>query len=479
MPFGLSWHRHAFFSSLPWPFPFLRDKPFAPKQQGKRDDQEPKVGRPSLSGENTAGAGSKSFNTRLRPDRALLGCGVLQAAINLFWLAFLFDGTLSLIDEASLSWAGFSPLAAARGAVALAVLAATLPMVAVLAITPRAPKRLLLALILFTWWAGPARAFPLDRWAVPHLALGIAAAQVTLAVALWYAFCLRQGRSWRQLFVPHEGPDFSWKHLCFAAPAMAIVLSLLVASVLLGLSAQIESLTSGYVRVRPDGVYLVERKFESGGREVRLAAMIHVADRQFYESFLSGVAPEIPSVVLVEGVTDRKHLLGGKSLSYDRLAKLLNLTPQSNSAFSQLILAGLDRSERGEAGQDHGRLAPGIDFRHADVDLETFHPQTIALLLAVIRLFQSTSLPELVSRLADPSSPLRDDSAQALAIEDILVERNRRLVAEIESSLKDYRRVIVPWGAMHLPEIESWLRFHSFKKSGEIERRALGFWQNS
>ena len=69
------------------------------------------------------------------------------------------------------------------------------------------------------------------------------------------------------------------------------------------------------------------------------------------------------------------------------------------------------------------RLATGIDFRHADVDLETFHPQTIALLLAVIRLLQSASLPELASRLADPSSPLRDDSAQALAIEDILVRK--------------------------------------------------------
>ena len=118
----------------------------------------------------------------------------------------------------------------------------------------------------------------------------------------------------------------------------------------------------------------------------------------------------------------------------------------------------------------------GLDFRHADVDLETFHPQTIAFILAVISLFQSADLREFVRSLTDSSSPIANEDAQAQVMEDILFARNQRLTSEIESSLRDYRSIIVPWGAMHLPAIEAWLHSHNFVESGEVERKALGFW---
>ena len=108
--------------------------------------------------------------------------------------------------------------------------------------------------------------------------------------------------------------------------------------------------------------------------------------------------------------------------------------------------------------------------------MESFHPQTIAFILAVIAIFQSSDLREVVELLVDPSSPIADEEAQEQVMDDILFSRNQRLVAEIESSLKDYHRVVVPWGAMHLPEIESWLRDHDFVQTGEIRRKALAFW---
>ena len=108
--------------------------------------------------------------------------------------------------------------------------------------------------------------------------------------------------------------------------------------------------------------------------------------------------------------------------------------------------------------------------------METFHPQTIAFILAVIGLFQSADFREFVSTLADPSSPIANENTQAQVMEDVLFARNRRLASEIESSLRDYRSIIVPWGAMHLPEIESWLQTRDFVESGEVARKALGFW---
>jgi hypothetical protein len=272
---------------------------------------------------------------------------------------------------------------------------------------------------------------------------------------------------------------FSWKYLLVAGPVTALLFLLLAASsVALGFSTQIELLTGGYVRLRPDGVYLLERHFQSGDREVRLAGMMHVARQEFYSGVLPSPDPAEPSVVLIEGVTDRKRLLGGRTLDYGRLAKLLNVTPQSDSVFSSQVATemGKQGSSSGTATGPAGANGAGIYYKHADVDVESFHPQTIAFILAVIAIFQSNDFREFIELLADPSSPIGNDDAQEQVMDDILFSRNQRLVAEIESSLKDYRRVVVPWGAMHLPEIESWLRDHDFVQSGEVRRKALGFW---
>ena len=403
--------------------------------------------------------------------------GVLQGAISLFWLAFFADGVLSLTDELASLAGEFPTITAARGVVAFVVLLGSVPMAGVVGLTPRAPKRILVALILFTWWAGPAMAFPLALWNISHLALGLAIAQVLLALTVWSVF---HGGRWNQPFAVNETPAFSWRYLLLAGPATAFLFFVLaLTSTLLGLSTQVELHTSGYVRVRLDGIYVVERTFQSGDREVRLAGMIHVASREFYSGLLSGIDPAVPSVVLVEGVTDRKRLLGGKTLSYEGLARLLNVTPQSNSVFSERVVAGLSgqksRATDGERGSERSK-GLGIDFKHADVDMETFHPQTIAFILAVIGLFQSADFREFVSTLADPSSPIADENTQAQVMEDILFARNRRLASEIESSLRDYRSIIVPWGAMHLPEIESWLQTRHFVESGEVARKAFGFW---
>jgi len=400
----------------------------------------------------------------------------------LFWFLFLAEGLFSLADEMTSIAGGVSPLSAVRSLLALAVFAASFPMAAVVGMTPRAPKRILVPLIFFTWWAGPAMAFPMAFWSVPHLTLGLAIAQVLLALALWYFFHVREGGRWTLPFAVRDAPAFSWRYLFLAGPATALVFVAFAATcILLGLFVQVESLTGGYVRVRPDGIYLIERKFQSGDREVRLAGMIHIASREFYSDLLPGIDPAVPSVVLVEGVTDRKRLLGGRTLNYERLAKLLNVTPQSDSVFSERVVAGLGKQPGQDGAGGHnfeGSSSAGIDFRHADVDVETFHPQTIAFILAVVGLFQNNDFRELLGSLVDPSSPIVDENAQAQVMEDILIARNQRLVSEIESSLKDYRRVIVPWGAMHLPEIESWLQKHKFVQSDEIERKALGFWQN-
>ena len=404
---------------------------------------------------------------------------VLRGAVTFFWLLFLTDGVCSLVDEVTALSLGSSPLSGVRAAFAVAVLVMSFPMAAIIGVTPKAPKRVLVPPILFAWWAGPAIAFPLGLWKLAHLALVLALLQVLLALAVWYFAPNLSGTRRSLPFALTRTQAFSWKYLLIAGPATAFVFLLVVASSLaLGFSTQIELLTGGYVRVRPDGIYLVERQFQSGDREVLLAGMMHVARREFYSGVLPPPDSAEPSIVLVEGVTDRKRLLGGRTLDYGRLAKLLNVTSQSDSVFSNRVIdeMGKQAGSRGTAGEPASANGAGIHYKHADVDVESFHPQTVAFILAVIAIFQSRDLRELIELLVDPSSPIANQDAQEQVMDDILFSRNQRLVAEIELSLKDYRRVVVPWGAMHLPEIESWLRDHDFVQSGEMQRKALGFW---
>jgi hypothetical protein len=134
------------------------------------------------------------------------------------------------------------------------------------------------------------------------------------------------------------------------------------------------------------------------------------------------------------------------------------------------------REESEEAGDAPRGPAGAMDFVHADVDVNTFHPKTIAFVVAVMSLFQAEDWPSFMKKLSETSDELNDESSQEQVIQDILHSRNERLVTEIQLSLKDYRRVIIPWGALHLTGVESWLRQHNFVQSGETERKALGFW---
>ncbi len=415
---------------------------------------------------------------------------MLRVCVNLFWLAFLADGALSVVDEVVSPNSDSYWLESSRNLLAFLVLAASLVAAGMVALSPRVPKRVLVPLILFLWWAGPGFAFPLGYWKVPHLMFWLATAQIFLGVGVWILFGRRTG-AWAWPLALRDGPVFSWKHTLLAGSSMgfaAVVFAVL--SVLFGLSAEIETMSGGYVRVRLDGIYLLERQFKSGDNEVRLTGMMHIAEGEFYSEVLPEANPEVPSVVLVEGVTDHQALLGKGGLKYSRVARLLNVTSQEESVYTDHVTSGLrnkkvrkaEDAERSENPEDAARTetVPSgidfIDFKHADVDVDTFHPQTIAFILTVISIFQSENLRDVLKMLSDPDSPLSDEGAQTQVMQDILHSRNDRLVSEIESSLKDYRRVIVPWGALHLEEIESWLRRHDFEQSGEVERKALGFW---
>jgi len=372
------------------------------------------------------------------------------------------DGVFSTIDELTGAQTPF--LSKMRFLVGMGVLVASFGMTGVMAMTPQTPKRVLLPLIGFVWWITLCDGVPFGH--LPHRGLIFALAQVALGAGIWARYRRREEK-WFSPFADNEAPFFRWKYSLVAAPLAAVVFfSTIFASIFIIFSSQLEKITGGYLRLKPDGLYLTERQFQSGDHQVNLAGMMHIADDKFYTQILPQADPAQPSVVLVEGVSDSKQLLGHHGLSYGKMAQAFKITAQEHSVFTDQIREGLTKQTGKES----------IVFKRADVDISAFRPQTITFLLAVGALFDSKDWQEVAQKLLAPSSPLTDEKEQLEVMHDILDARNEKLTGEIETSLKEYKRVIVPWGALHLKDIEAWLKQRNFVESKEIERKALGFW---
>ncbi len=58
---------------------------------------------------------------------------------------------------------------------------------------------------------------------------------------------------------------------------------------------------------------------------------------------------------------------------------------------------------------------------------------------------------------------------------DLLNKRNQLVVELIQEKLDEHSLIIVPWGALHLPEIEDWLLKNNFKILEMQSRKLYSF----
>jgi hypothetical protein len=137
-------------------------------------------------------------------------------------------------------------------------------------------------------------------------------------------------------------------------------------------------------------------------------------------------------------VTDRERLLE-VPISYESAARALGLDTQDE------IEAYLDAMETPE------RLE-WPDVRHADVDLRDFHPDTIAWLGWVGEIWDGEDPLADFARFYVRHIEERD--RWAVVFEDVLTRRNHHLLEALRGVLTEYDRVIVPWGALHLPFVQ-------------------------
>ena len=111
-------------------------------------------------------------------------------------------------------------------------------------------------------------------------------------------------------------------------------------------------------------------------------------------------------------------------------------------------------------------------MRRADVDVSEFSKSTIELLNLAARIhaegIRSPAFFEAILRGEDPAIGKQ-------LWDDILIGRNRHLLEEIQTGLRESDVLVIPWGAAHMPGLAEGIREFGFTSSESKELQILQF----
>ena len=362
---------------------------------------------------------------------------------------FLADGVVSLADDSLSLFFDSHVLALFRAVVGLPDLLFAILIYVLMGLTPMIPKRQFLPLTLFI----PVATLLLVPFAIyfsgrlHQFAWSSSFCQVIFGLGVLYwaqgGFKFRWPLvAWHQL----EVRRFSWRNLTtFLLVNVFVLLPAVV--VYLGFCAAlaVDHFSEGFVALRPVGLTVQVRKYvRNDGKTIRLVPMSHIGEPDFYRTLSQSFPTN--SIILMEGVTDNRHLLTNK-ITYHRMATTLGVVEQH------------------EEFQPRGELVP------ADVDVAVFTKSTIRFLNLVMRLHSNGVDAETVLKLMQMSTPHHEEQL----FDDLLRKRNRRLLEEIQARLSQTEIIIVPWGAAHMPEIAREIQKSGFHLEDAQEYVAIRF----
>ncbi|MEO0422973.1 MAG: hypothetical protein AAF184_11590 [Pseudomonadota bacterium] len=403
----------------------------------------------------------------------------MTSLINLTVWLFALDAAFSAAHELAACADQCSTFASTRNSLALiATIACQLLLIAWI-ITPRVPAILAVVTGTFTAWA-TLGAPPMALLMTPSVMMkSLALVQVLLAAGL-IAFVHRRsgGRWWLgPEDLGHKRASF-WRGAGLTVLATVASVALVVLAVPSAILGGIAQATAGYVSFSQDAMMVEQRRFEAddGNISVDLIGMVHFGEHDTYEDLFSDLANQ-GTVVLTEGVTDEDAVLTG-GLSYQGLAQSIGLTQQPAI---QEVLDARRPTPAPQALRDEDLLAPDdvdvIDdapdapsdsqwphIRHADVDAREFSPTTIAYLGKLGETLQTRTMDDWLALFSEPPPTTLEH--------DILTLRNEKLLQTLDGALADYAHIVVPWGALHMPEVEAGLVARGFELVS-VERRPI------
>ena len=375
---------------------------------------------------------------------------LITMLLNLCLAFFLADAVISFVDDALIVCLGLHVLGAIRGMLFLAAALFAIGTFVLMGLTPMIPKRVFLPVTLYNPAAALA-AIPLliffhDR--IQQVALVLSAGQVIFGLLILHR--LQGGFKFRWPLVT-EGQlnvrDFSWRNLVLF-PLANVFLLLPAVAVYLAVCASVavDHFSEGFLALRPEGLSSQGRNYvRSDGKSIQLIPMSHVGDPDFYRK----LSQSFPSnaVILMEGVTDNRHLLTNK-ISYNRMAKSLGVAEQAME------------------------FKPQGEMVRADVDMDQFNTNTINFLNLVMLIHADGLNAGSFLKLSQHPPP---PGFEVQLFDDLLHQRNRHLLKEINTRLAQSNLLIVPWGAAHMPELAREIQKAGFRLDSTEEYMVLRF----
>ena len=364
----------------------------------------------------------------------------LRAFANMLIATYAADAVISLLHLL----VAVEVLGMLRSALAFGVVLQCLFALPLLGLTRRLPLSVFLPIIVSTFWfnVGALPVVFYVEWSVLERLLVAGQCAIALAVILRVR-SLCGGEGWGFDSDWFSGRLFSFPYFLgyeIGAFTLFSVSSLFL--VVVSLASGVEAATKGFVRFDSQGISLADRIYENCGNRIRLVGMMHIGQDEGYRTLFRDLGRGSSSMlVLTEGVSDSEGLLSG-GLSYSSLAEVLGVGEQ------QSIEDYVDWE--GREGEDDSNRPT---FMNADLDLSEFDPRTIELLEEVGGLYRGNDF--LAGFLQIYQRTRRDPEASLSFTEDIIGRRNRYVIAHIIDFKEDYREIVVPWGAMHLPGIEA------------------------
>lgn len=401
----------------------------------------------------------------------------MRSFANLFLILFLADGCFSLVDELVPLLTPLTPFTGLRVLLSGVVIVMAAAVYPCLGVDRRLPKKLFIPLIVFVFFC------PLSTWFFPTLAgirtYGLLAATAQVALGMLPLYYFRRGDV-RSLTMPPELftiPSFSLRNtLIFSAVNLLVVPLALMVLLLSVTDAYMSEYTTGFMRLNPGGLRMTERVYKRDNRTVRLVAMIHVGNRGFYDE-LAGSLVAGRSIVLAEGVSDVEKLLHN-SIDYGKIAGFLGLTSQHEMHFRGRLI---DEEELETARPDSGdnqieKQEGSPDILRADVDVSTFRPPTLLLLNALAKhLHESPSFVKGILALNSWGEKNITPEMSEIIMDDILHRRNMEVIRHLDKALVRYDTIVIPWGALHMKELEAEVLKRGFRLQGERERISIDF----
>ncbi len=376
---------------------------------------------------------------------------LLTTLLNICLALLLVEAGVSLLDDTLILLGGIYILAPIRGLLAFFALFTGLFLYVLTGVTPMVPKRYFLPLALFgpvvMLAAIPFSIFHYDQLQRIAWALSWCGVLLSICILVWLrgTFSLR----WPLFREDQLGErTFGWLNSAgFVAVNLIVLLPGILCYLAFCSSLAVEHFSGGFLALRKDSLVMRAVKYvRDDGKTIQLIPMMHIGEPDFYKQITSSFPTN--SVILMEGVTDRKNLLQDK-LSYGRAAKSLGLAEQKE-----------------EFTPVRGRP------RMADVDIEQFSARSIEVLKLMTRFHAEGLTLDVLLKLVEKS---KDPSLTGEIWEDLLDKRNAHLLKEIEAELRKSDIIVVPWGAAHMRGIAEGIQISGFRPSDKEEFKILKF----